>query len=262
MLFDALPQTDVALMGICSMSLRQRSGTVVRYASPGREDHMLHYAVSGEREYTLPAGETLRISPGDVLLLPMGASYASWAGPREDAWGYNVRFLLRDEKGNALTLEDGIHLLYHDDAGQLCPLFRELAALSTRSGAKLEAKACLARLVERLVSLRTAARGDFLARAAAYMGARLDAPLTVRALADFCHMSERTFCRKFKEATGQAPIAYHRRLRILKAQEFLENGAFTLEAIAEALGFSDAAHLSRCYYREMGRHVRDERRGR
>ena len=223
---------------------------------------MLHYAVSGEREYTLPTGETLCVSPGDALLLPMGASYTSRVGPREDAWGYNAQFLLRDEKGNVLTLEDGIHLLYHDDAGQLLHLFQELAALSTKSGAKLEAKACLARLLGKIASFRAAVRGDWLARATAYMGAHLDAPLTVEALADFCHMSERTFCRKFKEATGQAPIAYHRRLRILKAQEFLENGAFTLEAIAEALGFSDAAHLSRCYYREMGRHVQDERRGR
>lgn len=49
--FDFLPAQDLSLFSVLGMKLRQRPDTIIRYGIQGREDHMLHYALSGERCY-------------------------------------------------------------------------------------------------------------------------------------------------------------------------------------------------------------------
>ena len=102
--------------------------------------------------------------------------------------------------------------------------------------------------------------GTWLNTAQEYMSTHLQHPVTIQRLANLCHMSERTFCRRFREETGVPPIAYHRMLRIRKAGELLSSGICTLEYVAEALGFTDAAHLSRCFFRETGMHPGEMKR--
>jgi len=48
--------------------------------------------------------------------------------------------------------------------------------------------------------------------------------LTISALAEQCHLTERTFLRRFVRATGFKPTEYLQRLRIAKACDTLESG--------------------------------------
>ena len=250
--FDFLPAQDLSLFSVLGMKLRQRPDTIIRYDIHGREDHMLHYALSGERCYW-SGGKEMQVHPGDVLFLPMGLSYTTRVEGDKDAFGYNVRFLLRNDAGEAVAVRGGLQCLMQDRGEELLPFFQRIASLSIRSSMPLAAKACLAELLCKTVRMRLSPKsGDWLNLTLSYMGRNLNQPLAIADLAEHCHMSVRTFCRKFKEATGKSPAAYHRAMRVNRAREFLESGTFTLEATAEALGFTDAAHLSRCFYRETG----------
>src|SRR5216683_2063853 len=76
-----------------------------------------------------------------------------------------------------------------------------------------------------------------------WLRAHLDQPLTVRQLAARANMSERTFARRFVQDTGTTPQRWLVGQRILLAQQLLEEGDETVDAIADRAGFGNATAL-------------------
>jgi transcriptional regulator GlxA family with amidase domain len=65
-------------------------------------------------------------------------------------------------------------------------------------------------------------------------------------------LSPRTFKRRFKEATGQSPIAYVQRIRIEEAKRLLEATDQPVEEISWAVGYEDPASFRRLFRRVTG----------
>jgi transcriptional regulator GlxA family with amidase domain len=65
-------------------------------------------------------------------------------------------------------------------------------------------------------------------------------------------LHERTFKRRFRQATGYAPIDYVHALRAEEAKHMLEASDLPVEAIAAEVGYADAAHFSRLFRRLTG----------
>jgi transcriptional regulator GlxA family with amidase domain len=86
----------------------------------------------------------------------------------------------------------------------------------------------------------------------AWIAGHLDEDLTVPVLAERAYMSERTFARAFTREVGQTPAAYVEALRIEHARALLEDGAPSLEAVAQAAGFASAEVLRRAFHRRVG----------
>jgi transcriptional regulator GlxA family with amidase domain len=86
----------------------------------------------------------------------------------------------------------------------------------------------------------------------AWIVGNLDADLSVSALAKRASMSERSFTRAFRREVGQSPAAYVEALRIEHARALLEDGAPSLEAVAQAAGFASAEVLRRAFHRRVG----------
>ncbi len=78
---------------------------------------------------------------------------------------------------------------------------------------------------------------DSLAPLLDWMLAHLDRPLGVDALAARANTSARTFARRFRQQTGTTPLQWLLTARIRRAQEMLETGSHTVEAVAAAVGF-------------------------
>ena len=78
---------------------------------------------------------------------------------------------------------------------------------------------------------------DSLAPLLDWMLAHLDQPLGVEALAARANTSPRTFARRFRQQTGTTPLQWLLTARIRRAQEMLETGSHTVEAVATAVGF-------------------------
>ena len=83
-----------------------------------------------------------------------------------------------------------------------------------------------------------------IARAIAYVGSHLDAPLTLEAVAGEACLSPSRFRHLFVEQTGMALRPYILWRRFLHVWELLMAGS-TLSAAAHEAGFADAAHLTR-----------------
>jgi transcriptional regulator GlxA family with amidase domain len=65
-------------------------------------------------------------------------------------------------------------------------------------------------------------------------------------------LPERTFKRRFAQATGMAPLDYVHHVRLEEAKQMLEGGADPVEAIAVDIGYSDSSFFSRLFKRKVG----------
>jgi transcriptional regulator GlxA family with amidase domain len=65
-------------------------------------------------------------------------------------------------------------------------------------------------------------------------------------------LAERTFKRRFAQATGMAPLEYVHHVRLEEAKYMLEAGELPVEAIAMDVGYSDGSFFSRLFRRKVG----------
>jgi transcriptional regulator GlxA family with amidase domain len=73
-------------------------------------------------------------------------------------------------------------------------------------------------------------------------------------------LPKRTFDRRFKAATGYAPLAYIQALRIEEAKQLLERSSTPVDAIGREVGYEDAATFRRLFRRHTGLSPGDYRR--
>ncbi|OBF34146.1 AraC family transcriptional regulator [Mycobacterium sp. ACS1612] len=80
----------------------------------------------------------------------------------------------------------------------------------------------------------------------------LDEELTVQRLARHAKMSARTFNRRFREETGQAPGAWVRSRRIDRARELLESRDLPVDEVARLAGLGSGGNLRHHLRRGVG----------
>jgi transcriptional regulator GlxA family with amidase domain len=73
----------------------------------------------------------------------------------------------------------------------------------------------------------------------------------VATLIELSQLPERSFQRRFKLATGLTPLEYVHTLRIEEAKHLLETTVLPVEAIAEQVGYEDAAFFGRLFRRKV-----------
>lgn len=74
----------------------------------------------------------------------------------------------------------------------------------------------------------------------------------VNALVKLSGLPERSFKRRFRQATGMAPLEYVHTLRLEEAKQMLEAGNAAVEAIANDVGYEDAGFFARLFKRQVG----------
>ena len=71
--------------------------------------------------------------------------------------------------------------------------------------------------------------------------------ISVCELSEQIHLSERQMKRRFKLATGQAPIAYIQKIRLSAAKDKLETTKQTIEEVARTVGYEDVRYFRRLF---------------
>lgn len=79
-------------------------------------------------------------------------------------------------------------------------------------------------------------------------------------LAQFAYMSERSFLRRFRAATGLTPVAYLQQLRVEAARSRLELTQVTFERLSWELGYADPTTFRSVFKRITGLSPSDYRR--
>ncbi|MCD6681252.1 MAG: AraC family transcriptional regulator [Burkholderiaceae bacterium] len=73
----------------------------------------------------------------------------------------------------------------------------------------------------------------------------------VRQMVALSGLPERTFKRRFAQATGMSPLEYVHTLRLEEAKQMLEAGQEPVEAIACEVGYQDASFFARLFRRRV-----------
>ncbi|MEO3388022.1 AraC family transcriptional regulator [Mesorhizobium sp. CAU 1741] len=89
-------------------------------------------------------------------------------------------------------------------------------------------------------------------RLVAYVDARANERVTVAEMAAAVGLSESWFAAVFKQTTGQTPLQWKLAKRIDHAKRMLMENRFPLAEIADRLGFSDQAHLTKAFRQVVG----------
>jgi transcriptional regulator GlxA family with amidase domain len=77
-----------------------------------------------------------------------------------------------------------------------------------------------------------------------------EAPVT--AMAKTSGLGERSFKRRFAQATGMSPLEYVHTLRLEEAKHMLETSEQPVEAVANEVGYEDTSFFGRLFRRKVG----------
>jgi transcriptional regulator GlxA family with amidase domain len=93
---------------------------------------------------------------------------------------------------------------------------------------------------------------DRIRQVEAFMQSRFADSLTNEALSEIACMSERTFLRRFKAATGRVPAAYLQAVRVEAAKAMLEIEASPVQTVSHRVGYEDVSFFRTLFKRETG----------
>lgn len=90
-----------------------------------------------------------------------------------------------------------------------------------------------------------------IARCQVWIAEHYQETAPVAAMVQLSGLPERTFKRRFQNATGLSPLEYVHTLRLEEAKHMLESGEETVESIANAVGYEDAGFFGRLFKRKV-----------
>ncbi len=90
-----------------------------------------------------------------------------------------------------------------------------------------------------------------IARCQTWIAEHYEESRPVTAMVRLSGLAERTFKRRFQQATGMSPLEYVHTLRLEEAKHLLEVSDLPIEAVAEQVGYEDAAFFSRLFRRQV-----------
>lgn len=148
--------------------------------------------------------------------------------------------------GSAAGLDMLLHLVRRDYGPRIANrVAQRLVIPPHREGGQ-------AQYVPRPVAAESANEAGQLARLLDWLRTNLSAGHTIASLSRRAHMSPRTLLRRFKDATGLAPLEWLVRERIAAARELLEAGRLPLGRVAERTGFGSVESFRRHFRLVVG----------
>ncbi len=197
----------------------------------------------------------------DILLLPRGSNYTRTALTSENFGnGICLDFNMVDENGEEILFSPEIKLLTNDSDGYYERMYREAINAQLDAHGEFAFRAAVYNLFSHLLSEndRFSAADCIFRDIAPAIKSIEQFPqnnLTVEELAKRCNVSQTRLRQLFKVYTdGLSPVEYRNSLRIAKAKELVSNAHnnYSLESIAEMLGFYDASYFIKTFTKLTG----------
>lgn len=168
----------------------------------------------------------------------------------DEASLYRLEDRIHTSAGSAAGIDLMMELIRRDyGADKANSVARRLVMPAHRSGGQ-------AQFLERPIACR---QGSAIAPLLEQVRGRLAETWTIQRMAAQCHMSPRTFQRRFMEATGLAPGDWLTLERLEAAKDILSTGQDDMETVAALVGFGSAHALRHHFRQKLGLRPTDYR---
>lgn len=256
MTLPCLALEEYELTDLFAMRQRWSKNALFKRNRPRRSTGIIFLNECSGR-YMTKAGEELFAPQKSVVCLPMGSEYSvlntDCTETLSDAILIEFNIV---QNGRSITLGDKPFRI--ETANTY--LIAELAEETVRSyDSPVRSPAMVKANVYRLLSELGAQNGSrpeegyqAILPAVRILEKDPGSTLSVRELAELCHVSESSFRRHFKRYSGKTPVEYKLDLKLEIAKRMLNNGDATSERIAEALGFESGAYFCRLFKKKTG----------
>ena len=105
-------------------------------------------------------------------------------------------------------------------------------------------------------------RDAAIAQAENWLRTNYSQPVRIDDLSARAAMSPRHFARRFRAATGDTPLGYLHKQRVVAARILLESGTGTVQDISMAVGYDDVGFFRKIFRRHTGSTPQAYRRSR
>ncbi|MEW6995484.1 GlxA family transcriptional regulator [Colwelliaceae bacterium MEBiC 14330] len=100
---------------------------------------------------------------------------------------------------------------------------------------------------------------ELIAEIQFWLGTNLASELSIAEIAQQFGMSQRSFTRRFKAATGIRATQYWQQLRIETAKDLLSSSNLSIQEVAAQVGYQDQGHFSRLFRQSLSLTPKDYR---
>jgi AraC-like DNA-binding protein len=93
---------------------------------------------------------------------------------------------------------------------------------------------------------------NYVAEAIRYINKNVNQQLTLEQISEAVGISRTHLCLIFKRETGETPVAYLTKKKMLEAKRLLSSTKLSLGAISEYLGYSSQSHFQKVFHDQIG----------
>ncbi len=223
-------------------------------------DYNLIHLHAGAAVWTVE-GVDHRLACGDLIVVPPGAPHRGRSASRVMTLGsihvlahlpggqdvfslFAVPRVRRVARGSRLDRLFRAAVEEHQPGGDSDAMTPHWTALVTKELWRHDARAGL---------LAPRPADAVVAEVLATIERRFDRPTSLADLARIAGFTPQHLTRRFRQAIGVTPMACLAAMRLERAAVLMREGRLTVRAIATAVGFADAAYLSRAFKARFGR---------
>lgn len=200
-------------------------------------------------------GNTIYASEGDLIYIAFETRYQSiWYGSPDVEW-YSISF----DFGSKTSFYDYRFQILKNYPAEL---FEKM--YQTYEKSPMLAVSYFYELLDDIYKKMqvSSSSADFLViePAIEYLESNYNKAVSVKNLAQLCHISESGFFKLFKKLTGATPIEYKHNIMIQHAIELLTNSSLSIEEVSQSVGFSSSNYFRKVFCELTDKKPRELRR--
>lgn len=248
---NSLIQTDCELRDIDVYKMYFPNNNVVNYIKKGRKNHLIHYLISGSREYIVN-NKRIILKPNTLIFIPDKTEYYTRAISQnnEACGGIGICFST-DKK---LNIKKDVY--YKEGNPNIANLFLKADATYKDIPLNLfKLKGLIYQIISEIPN--NVSDDSIIKEALLFIQEHYKENLPISEYAAKSALSESYFRKKFGEIMGVSPIKYRNQLRLAEAKRLYQSGK-TINVIAEDVGFDDPTYLSKLYKRHNKVSLKEE----
>lgn len=240
------------------------------------QEHEINLALSGEAVYRLGDGKPVRLTAGEILLMPAGTIHAievkqdfRMAAIHIHPKAFDLVAARRGVEAAMLSrlktwkqpiawrkvvAPDVYAVLEHLAEEAVVEQNRRAPArLSLLGGLATQAAVLFLRLMLLEQSAeRSARRTRRILTVQSWIDRHFSEECSIAGLARMAHLAPTYFAARFREIIGVPPMTYVRDRRLEQARLLLERTSHPVQVVAWSVGYSDASHFNRIFKHVTG----------